>query len=271
MNMIFITAKHGNQEEFFENLHSFQQKYLRGDSTFFRDYITKSLTLSAILGDNPAIFDEALRLSFLTVDQMIELDEDDSDSDSDAVSDIEEQGEYRTAGWRHFSSRHRHSNGIDEDRNSVSIAEHLVRHARHVGESFPRSYKAGVKLLYEAVKYSSTNIVEHLINFYGVRDGIPDGFQTVLHLAVAGRHENLISILIEQAGSRVNSINHQHMTPLHLALRQGHFKIAKMLLLHGADAHIAHGKGQSALELAKEKGAEEVLLLIDSIQDSRTK
>lgn len=269
--MIFITAKHGNEEEFFQNLHSFQQKYLHGDTTFFRDYVTKSLTLHAIQGDNPAIFDEALRLSFLTVDQLIELDEDDSDSDCDALSDIEEQEEYRAAGWRHFSSRHRHPAGHDEELDSVSIAEHLVRHAQHVGEAFPRSYRAGTKLLYEAVKYSSTNIVEHLIGYYGVTDDVPDGFQTILHLAVAGRHENLIYILIERAGSRVNSFNHRKMTPLHLALRQGHYRIAKMLLLHGADCNVLDGRGQSALELAQLKDALEVLLTIQSIQENRSK
>ena len=40
------------------------------------------------------------------------------------------------------------------------------------------------------------------------------------------------------------------LTPMHLAVQQGHFEICKVLIEHGADPNPKTGRGASALDMA---------------------
>lgn len=105
-----------------------------------------------------------------------------------------------------------------------------------------------------------------------------DGFNgTLLHLAssIGTRSaEGGVDFLLEHQ-AKVDARDGDGWTPLHLAVRYGHLKIAERLLKHGASVHAQDAEGRSPLHLAAEFGGPEgVQLLLDvgadtSAQDAK--
>jgi ankyrin repeat protein len=57
--------------------------------------------------------------------------------------------------------------------------------------------------------------------------------------------------------------------PIHYAVREGHFEIVKMLLDAGADSEWNGHYGLSLIEMARERGYEDVAVLLEKTRDSR--
>ena len=57
--------------------------------------------------------------------------------------------------------------------------------------------------------------------------------------------------------------------PIHYAVREGHFEVVKMLLDAGADSEWNAHYGLSLIEMARERGYEDVAVLLEKTRDSR--
>jgi hypothetical protein len=226
--MLFLDARHGNEEDFKLHLDVYRSVTSAGEMQNDLAFGPNghSLVVDAIHGDNPAIFDAVLQLEDLSVSQMIELESDDSDTDADDEDDSVLQN-----GLKHVSSRSK-KHSRREDNGVHTLWERMA--ARKNGP-LPRRYTLGTKLLRFAIFHSATSIVEHLIRVHGIRDEIPDGFQSALHLAVDGGHQNLITMLLECAGSRIDARDHHRVTPLELAWKKEFDRVAAALIIYGAD------------------------------------
>ncbi|OUM56902.1 hypothetical protein PIROE2DRAFT_24817, partial [Piromyces sp. E2] len=54
-----------------------------------------------------------------------------------------------------------------------------------------------------------------------------------LHLASRNGHEKIVKVLVEH-GADLNIVNNENSNPLHLASRNGYEKVVKVLVEHGA-------------------------------------
>ena len=79
-----------------------------------------------------------------------------------------------------------------------------------------------------------------------------------LVLAAFAGSERLIKILLTHGATDevnlVSSAEYRHTTPLHVAARGGHVRVAAALLRHGADPLTTDGDGRTALQLAVQGG-----------------
>ncbi len=88
---------------------------------------------------------------------------------------------------------------------------------------------------------------------------------TCLHSAVAGRHPNLVKLLLKQ-GADPNARQQGDFTPLHLAAQNGDLESIRALLYEGADADVRSADGKTPLDCAMERNqAEAVSLLKEGI------
>ena len=84
---------------------------------------------------------------------------------------------------------------------------------------------------------------------------------TPLHLASRDRHVEVARVLLEH-GANVTTQDVDESTPLHLASGRGHVDITRLLLDHGADVHTQNKNGQTPFELASKEGHHEVAELL---------
>lgn len=92
-----------------------------------------------------------------------------------------------------------------------------------------------------------------------------NGFQVYpIHTAITGNYEAICKMLIE-AGSLVNVVQNNRITPLHLAAQQGNIEIIISLLENGADIGITTDLGLLAADLAMEKGHKEIAEILKVI------
>lgn len=86
-----------------------------------------------------------------------------------------------------------------------------------------------------------------------------------LHSAAAQRDPavalDLVRRLLE-AGAAPNVRQQGGFTPLHEAAQRGHVEMVALLLAHGADVEVRTDDDKSALDLAREKGRDEVVRLL---------
>jgi ankyrin repeat protein len=74
-----------------------------------------------------------------------------------------------------------------------------------------------------------------------------------LHAAVAGGKLEIVKALLE-AGANPNAPQQQGFRPIHEAGTKANRPLADLLLTHGADPSLPNDTGQSAIDLAHEKG-----------------
>jgi uncharacterized protein len=83
-----------------------------------------------------------------------------------------------------------------------------------------------------------------------------------LHAAAAGKCRPCVQALL-LAGSPVNDQQHGGYTALHSAAQNGDVEMAKMLRAAGADARLNAGAGKSPIDLAREKGFDELVRALE--------
>ncbi|KAH0385225.1 hypothetical protein KCU92_g3693, partial [Aureobasidium melanogenum] len=82
---------------------------------------------------------------------------------------------------------------------------------------------------------------------------INDHGNTALHIAVRNRHQSIIRLLVE-TGTDINSRNKQQMTALQIAISSADTSIAQLLLELGADVTGTTPSGETVLHLAARTG-----------------
>lgn len=78
-----------------------------------------------------------------------------------------------------------------------------------------------------------------------------------LHTAIGSGFESIAKMLIE-AGAEVNVLQSSRTSPLHLASQNGNIELIILLLEHGALVEIKNDMGQTASDLAAEKGYSDI-------------
>lgn len=84
-----------------------------------------------------------------------------------------------------------------------------------------------------------------------------------IHAAAAGKHSIIVEMLVK-AGSPVNEPQHGGFVPLHSAAQNGDIATAKILMAAGANPRITAGAGKSAVDLAREKGYDELAAMLEA-------
>ena len=85
-----------------------------------------------------------------------------------------------------------------------------------------------------------------------------NGYQVFpIHSALSNGQNNIAKMLIE-AGAEVNALQSSRISPLHLAAQQGNIDMIIVLLEHGANIAIRNDFGQTASDMAAEKGFPEI-------------
>lgn len=85
-----------------------------------------------------------------------------------------------------------------------------------------------------------------------------NGYQVFpIHSALSNGQNNIAKMLIE-AGAEVNVLQSSRISPLHLAAQQGNIDMIIVLLEHGANIAIRNDFGQTASDMAAEKGFPEI-------------
>lgn len=92
---------------------------------------------------------------------------------------------------------------------------------------------------------------------------LDDKGNTALHWATYTAMEYAVAALIAW-GAEIDRQEHQHgMAPLHLAVLSGNSKVVRRLLQSGCDRSLTNLKGQTALDLAVEKGYVSIAKMIE--------
>jgi ankyrin repeat protein len=87
---------------------------------------------------------------------------------------------------------------------------------------------------------------------------------TPLHMAISALENQveMVTFLLEN-GAEVNAaIDKDQITPLHKAVRKGLFDVCELLINRGADVNLKTAKGETALDIAREEGNENIVELL---------
>lgn len=83
-----------------------------------------------------------------------------------------------------------------------------------------------------------------------------------IHAAAAGKHSVVVEMLVK-AGSPVDEAQQGGYVPLHSAAQNGDVATALILLAAGANPRLTAGAGKSAIDIAREKGYDELANLLE--------
>ncbi|KAI1289605.1 Arf-GAP with SH3 domain, ANK repeat and PH domain-containing protein 1 [Halotydeus destructor] len=89
--------------------------------------------------------------------------------------------------------------------------------------------------------------------------------ETALHFAIShedGSSMHIVDFLVQNS-SDLNRLSKDGSTPLHFCVEQNQSECMKLLLRSGANATLKNAKGQTPLDLAKEKQAENIIELLE--------
>lgn len=162
---------------------------------------------------------------------------------------------------------------IEDER--IDEIERLIKagaDATTIYETSPTCSRAPCQPLHAAVVKNLPTAVDLLVAADAPLDGQDKKKRTPLHLAAAlPGYEAMLRQLVE-LGATLDSINAAGVTPLYLAITEGHVENCKVLLEAGADANTRNAKGQTALQNAVFWSQTEIAkLLIQAGADVRVK
>jgi len=110
-----------------------------------------------------------------------------------------------------------------------------------------------------AAHFGKEDIVRILLrNRANPNSSSQNGYQVFpLHSALSNDQNNIAKMLIE-AGAEVNVLQSSKTSPLHLAAQHGNIDLIIILLENGANIAIRNDFGQTAADMAAEKGFNEI-------------
>ncbi len=111
--------------------------------------------------------------------------------------------------------------------------------------------------------YGHVETAKYLINA-GARVNSPSQNKmkaAPLHSAAAGRHSELVKLLLEHAADP-NALQEGGFTPLHAAAQNGDVESVQLLIFYGADADVKSCKGKTPLDYAMENKKSKAISLL---------
>lgn len=102
----------------------------------------------------------------------------------------------------------------------------------------------------EAARTNDISLLTKLFKNHIKKDIKDENGDTAVSIAVRNNHPKIVKMLLEY-GFNVNTVNHQLMTPLHLAASQGNEAVLLILLEHKADARMKNHEGLLAIDYCK--------------------
>jgi len=124
------------------------------------------------------------------------------------------------------------------------------------------SWKGATPLLL-ALLFNHLKIAQLLVR-HGARQDIADETgRFPLPLAAEMGDDILVRNMIRKGGDPNLKSGKDENTPLILAAAKGHGKVVKVLLENGADREVVNRFGETALDVAEEKGAKDVIELLE--------
>jgi ankyrin repeat protein len=87
---------------------------------------------------------------------------------------------------------------------------------------------------------------------------------TALHQAAWNGYLDMCRLLLDW-GAKVDPLDEWRETPLHLAAWAGHLSVVKLLVERGADVRLKNDNGQTASDVARNEGKEDVAQWLDLV------
>ena len=94
---------------------------------------------------------------------------------------------------------------------------------------------------------------------------------TPLHIAATNGCADIIKLLVDAEGCDLNAQDKSGDTALHLSCARGHLDVVRILVEKGGDLTITNAKYQPPALLAKKKGKDKVLALLDELKKEKQK
>ncbi|XP_050212097.1 protein VAPYRIN-like [Mercurialis annua] len=116
--------------------------------------------------------------------------------------------------------------------------------------------------LHVAVAFDRTGEVLNLVERLGTLDLRDKEGRTPLHLAVSRGNVRCAKVLIEYGGDK-DAKSKDGRTVLYRAAANGDRKMAEMLIEMGADPTVCDDRGRSAFDVARDKGHEEIVEIME--------
>ena len=134
-----------------------------------------------------------------------------------------------------------------------------------------RSGGYGMQPILAATAHGRKDMVEmfirkgaNFVEFYR-SDDITDGWQTLLHVAAARGHKDIVELLIENDKydrTLINKRDGAQNTALHIAAAAGQTEVVKALLAAGFDPALTGANGKLAIGFANQGGHREIVELL---------
>ena len=149
---------------------------------------------------------------------------------------------------------------IDQLLNKNATSHHLeLKIDRDQSTAIFVATKAGRRKVVKLLVEKGARVDGRLI---AVEDGVAQAGKSLLHVAAMYGHCSVVEYLLDLHDAKldINAQNHKAETPLMLACRFGHSRVAKLLLSHGCDvqAETARGLARTSLHRACQYGHLEV-------------
>lgn len=148
----------------------------------------------------------------------------------------------------------------------------IARVARYIDQGMDvRDSGYGWQPLLAAVFYGHKDMAALMIRkganfseFYR-NDGMTEAWQTLLHVAARQGHVEVAKLLLENDrfdNTLVNKRDSQQNTALHLAAQHGHLDMVRLLLDHGFDPKLTGANGKLPIGLANQSGKPDIVDLL---------
>ncbi|KAK1759303.1 hypothetical protein QBC47DRAFT_337161 [Echria macrotheca] len=134
--------------------------------------------------------------------------------------------------------------------------------SHHTGISIQDEWRQTAKL-YNAAKSGNTRRVEELILAGAKPDMRSNRGETPLWVAAYKAHEAIVKLLARRPDVNVNSRSIIGQSPLFLPARLGKERIVSILLEAGADPNLMDKNGDTAITLARERGHERIVKMLE--------
>jgi len=156
-----------------------------------------------------------------------------------------------------LSKHHVASIELDSDQESTDGEDSVTQSGEPLGVLEPN------RLLFRASRVHNVPLMCQAIALGADRDWISDGdnFSTPIHQSILSGSVMACEFLLLN-GAKINAIDGQGNSPLHLAANQGRTAQVCLLLKHKANHHIRNIEGRTALDIAVQKADADVVTLL---------
>jgi ankyrin repeat protein len=131
---------------------------------------------------------------------------------------------------------------------------HLMKHRYSVVVSFFYSFQKNQIVIIVAVRYKNEDLLKTFIEYeVDINEHHGDTSSTPLMLAAALGYNHICHMLID-AGAKVNALDYQGNTPLHLAIQnpsEENIDVIQTLIEHGAAITVCNEDGYTPIMLAE--------------------